>query len=251
MFDSHAQKYPNLKMRREDGILEVALHTNNGPLVFNGFVHETIGSAFRDIGDDRDNHIVILTGTGNEFCAQITPEGFDFFTPSGFDKIFREGTKALENILDIQVPIIAAVNGAFTVHTEYALLCDIVLASEDAYFQDMPHPAFGITPGDGVHILWPEVIGELRGRYFLLTGEKLTASKAKEYGAVNEILTRSNLLPRAWDIARQMTKQNPLTLRYARMALSQRFRRRLQEGLSYGLALEGISAAQVARLMTK
>jgi enoyl-CoA hydratase/carnithine racemase len=251
VFDSYAQKYPNLKMRREDGILEVALHTNNGPLVFNGFVHETIGSAFRDIGDDHDNHIVILTGTGNEFCAQITPEGFDFFTPSGFDKIFREGTKALENILDIQVPIVAAVNGAFTVHTEYALLCDIVLASEDAYFQDMPHPAFGITPGDGVHILWPEVIGELRGRYFLLTGEKLTASKAREYGAVNEILTRSDLLPRAWDIARQMTKQNPLTLRYARMALSQRFRRRLQEGLSYGLALEGISAAQVARLMTK
>jgi enoyl-CoA hydratase/carnithine racemase len=251
VFDSYAQKYPNLKMRREDGILEVALHTNNGPLVFNGFVHETIGNAFRDIGDDRDNHIVILTGTGNEFCAQITPEGFDFFTPSGFDKIFREGTKALENILDIQVPIIAAVNGAFTVHTEYALLCDIVLASEDAYFQDMPHPAFGITPGDGVHILWPEVIGELRGRYFLLTGEKLTASKAREYGAVNEILARSDLLPRAWDIARQMTKYNPLTLHYARMALSQRFRRRLQEGLSYGLALEGISAAQVARLLTK
>jgi enoyl-CoA hydratase/carnithine racemase len=251
VFDSYAQKYPNLKMRREDGILEVALHTNNGPIIFNGFVHETIGNAFRDIGDDRDNHIVILTGTGNEFCAQITPEGFDFFTPSGFDKIFREGTKALENILDIQVPIIAAVNGAFTVHTEYALLCDIVLASEDAYFQDMPHPAFGITPGDGVHILWPEVIGELRGRYFLLTGEKLTASKAREFGAVNEILARSDLLPRAWDIARQMTKQNPLTLRYARMALSQRFRRRLQEGLSYGLALEGISAAQVARLMTK
>src|ERR1700747_302079 len=179
-------------MQRDEGILEVTLHTNNGPLVFNGFVHETIGNAFRDIGDDQDNHIVILTGTGNEFCAQITPEGFDFFTPSGFDKIFRERTKALENILDIQAPIIAAVNGAFTVHTEYALLCDIVLASEDAYFQDMPPPAFGITPGDGVHILWPEVIGELRGRYFLLMGEKLTAPKAREYGAVNEILTRSD-----------------------------------------------------------
>jgi enoyl-CoA hydratase/carnithine racemase len=251
VFDSYGQKYPNLKMRREEGILEVALHTNNGPLIFNGLVHETIGNAFRDIGDDRENHVVILTGTGNEFCAQITPEGFDFFTPLGFDKIFREGTKTLENILDIQVPIIGAVNGAFTVHTEYALLCDVVLASDDAYFQDIPHPAFGITPGDGVHILWPEVIGELRGRYFLLTGEKLTATKAKEYGAVNEILTRSELLPRAWEIARQMKKQSPLTLRYARMALSQRFRRRLQEGLSYGLALEGISALQVARLTAK
>jgi hypothetical protein len=45
-----------------------------------------------------------------------------------------------------------------------------------------------------------------------------------------------------------MKKQSPLTLRYTRMALSNRFRRRLQEGLSYGLALEGISAAEVARL---
>jgi enoyl-CoA hydratase/carnithine racemase len=251
VFDSYSHKYPNLKMRREEGILEVTLHSNNGPLIFNGFVHETIGNAFRDIGDDRDNHVVILTGTGDELCAQITSEGFDSFTPSGFDKILREGTKTLENILDIQVPIIAAVNGAFTVHTEYALLCDIVLASEDAYFQHMPHPAFGITPGDGVHILWPEVIGELRGRYFLLTGEKLIATTAKEYGAVNEILRRSDLLPRAWEIARQMKKQSPLTLRYARMALSQRFRRRLQEGLSYGLVLEGMSAAQVARVMTK
>src|SRR5579863_5433293 len=234
-------------MRREDGILEVTLHTNNGPLIFNGFVHETIGNAFRDIGDDHDNHVVILTGTGDEFCAQITPEGFDFFTPTGFDKIFREGTKILENLLDIQVPMIAAINGPVTVHSEYALLCDIVIATDDAYFQDAPHPAFGIVPGDGLHVVWPEVIGEIRGRHFLLTGQKLSVAQAEEYGAVNEVVSREALLPRAWELARHMNKQSPLTLRYTRMALSTRFRRRLQEGLSYGLALEGISAAEVAR----
>ena len=103
-------------------------------------------------------------------------------------------------------------------------------------------------PGDGLHIVWPEVIGEIRGRYFLLSGQKLSAVEAKEYGAVNEIVSREALLPRAWELARHMTKQSPLTLRYTRMALSTRFRRRLQEGLSYGLALEGISAAQVAWL---
>ena len=65
---------------------------------------------------------------------------------------------------------------------------------------------------------------------------------------MNEIVSREALLPRAWELARHMKKQNPLTLRYTRMALSNRFRRRLQEGLSYGLALEGISAAQVALL---
>jgi enoyl-CoA hydratase/carnithine racemase len=188
---------------------------------------------------------VILTGMGEEFCTRISPEGFDFFTPTGYDKILREGTRMLENILNIETPMIAAINGPVSVHSEYALLCDIVLAAEGAYFQDAPHPAFGIVPGDGLHVVWPEVIGEIRGRYFLLSGQKLSAAEAKDYGAVNEVVGREALLPRAWELARHLKKQNPLT-RYTRMALSTRFRRRLQESLSYGLALEGISAAQVA-----
>ena len=251
MFEEYSTRYKNLKMKRENGILEVALHTNEGPLVFDGYVHEELVKAFRDIGDDRENHVVILTGTGNEFCAQIRGDGFDFETPLGFDKILREGTRVLNAILDIEVPMIAAVNGPVLLHSEYILLCDIVLASEDAAFQDMPHPAFGIVPGDGMHIVWPEVIGELRGRYFLLTGQKLSASEAKEYGAVNEIVPRNSLLSRAWELAGQLTRQNSLTLRYSRMALTQRFRRRIQEGLSYGLALEGISAIHVALAKTR
>jgi len=247
-FETYRDRYENVRMKREDGILEVALHTRGEPLEFNGFVHEALAQAFRDIGDDRDNHVVILTGTGDEFCTRISPDGFDFFTPTGYDKIRREGTKMLENILDIEVPMIAAVNGPVTVHSEYALLCDIVLAAEDAYFQDAPHPAFGIVPGDGLHVVWPEVIGEIRGRYFLLSDQKLSAVEAKAYGAVNEVVHREALLPRAWELARYLKKQSPLTLRYTRMALSTRFRRRLQESLSYGLALEGISAAQVATL---
>src|SRR3989442_8898040 len=248
MFDDYRDKYENVTMKRENGILEVALRPRGGPLVFNGHVHEALVRAFRDIGDDAENHVVILTGTGNEFCAQITADGFDFFTPTGYDKILREGTKVLENILDIQVPMIGAINGPVTVHSEYALLCDIVIATEDAYFEDAPHPAFGIVPGDGLHILWPEVIGEIRGRDFLLTSPKLSAAKAEEYSAVNEVVSRDALLPRAWELARHLKKQSPLTLRYTRMALSTRFRRRLQEGLSYGLALEGISAAEGPRL---
>ena len=92
MFEEYSTRYKNLKMKRENGILEVALHTNDGPLIFDGYVHEELVKAFRDIGDDRENHVVILTGTGSEFCAQIRGDGFDFETPLGFDKILREGT---------------------------------------------------------------------------------------------------------------------------------------------------------------
>src|ERR1700751_1315486 len=137
-FDSYREKYENVTMRREGGILEVALDTGGGPLQFNGYVHEALVGAFRDIGDDPDNHVVILTGSGNEFCAQISPEGFDFFTPTGYDKILREGTKVLENIIDIEVPMIAAINGPVTAHSDYTLLYDLVIAAENAYFQDAP-----------------------------------------------------------------------------------------------------------------
>jgi enoyl-CoA hydratase/carnithine racemase len=251
-FDDYRDRYENVRMKREDGILEVALHTRGGPLVFNGYTHEALVHAFQDIGNDRENHVVILTGAGDEFCAQISGEGFDFFTPMGFDKLLREGTKILENILDIEVPMIAAVNGPALVHSEYALLCDIVLAADSASFQDAPHlQMFGVAPGDGLHVVWPEVIGEIRGRYFLLTAQKLSAAEAKEYGAVNEILPLQKLLPRAWELARALNRHSPLTLRYTRMALTTRFRRRLRESLSYGLALEGISAAQVAASRAK
>ena len=86
---------------------------------------------------------------------EITAEGFDFFTPEGYDKIFKEGRRILEHMLNIEVPMIAAINGPCLVHTEYALVCDMILASEDAEFQDLPHLNFGIVPGDGVHVLWP------------------------------------------------------------------------------------------------
>jgi enoyl-CoA hydratase/carnithine racemase len=114
-------------------------------------------------------------------------------------------------------------------------------------FQDFPHPAFGIVPGDGMHIVWPEVIGSIRGRYFLLTQQKLDADTAKAWGVVNEIVPADRLLARAHEIAEAIAKMPPLTSRYTRVALTQRLRRMIDEGVGYGLALEGISAADVAR----
>ena len=101
------------------------------------------------------------------------------------------------NILDIEVPMIAAVNGPVRLHSEYILLCDIVLATPSTVFQDKPHFDFGIVPGDGVNLLWPEVIGTVRGRYFILTRQELDAETAKEWGAVNEIVPADKLHARA------------------------------------------------------
>ena len=250
-FNTYRDGFANARLSRsERGVLEVALHTNGGTLVFNGHTHEQFVDLFHAIGSDPDNRVVILTGSGDAFMESISPEGFDFFTPQGYDKIFREGRKVLMNILDIEVPMIAAVNGPVRLHSEYILLADIVLATPATVFQDKPHFEFGIVPGDGVNLLWQEVIGTIRGRYFILTRQELDAETAKQWGAVNEIVPAGKLLARAREIAEGLAKLPPLTTRYTRIALTQKLRRIVDEGIGYGLALEGISAADVARRTT-
>ncbi|MFP5517917.1 MAG: enoyl-CoA hydratase/isomerase family protein [Alphaproteobacteria bacterium] len=247
-FESYRDVFANARLTRSDsGILEVKLHTDGGKLVFNGHTHEQFVDLFHQIGSDPENRVVILTGSGDAFMDAISPEGFDFFSPRGYDKIFREGKKVLMNILDIEVPLIAALNGPVLLHSEYALLADIVLATPETVFQDKPHFDFGIVPGDGVNLLWPEVIGSIRGRYFILTRQVLDAQTAKDWGAVNEIVPSGQLLARAHEIAEELAALPPLTSRYTRIALTQKLRRIIDEGAGYGLALEGISAAEVAR----
>ena len=250
-FDRYKAVFPHAKLTRSpDGVLEVVLHTDGDTLVFDGHAHEEFVELFHQIGQDADNRVVILTGAGNAFIDRIDPVGFDFFSPRGYDKIYREGKKVLANLLDISVPVIAALNGPTTVHSEYVLLCDIVIATPDTVFQDKPHFGFGIVPGDGIHSLWPHVIGSIRGRYFVLTQQTLTAKEAKELGVVNEIVDREHLRARALEIAAGIAKLPPLTASYTRVALTQSLRRLVDESVGYGLALEGISAADVARSRT-
>lgn len=249
-FDSYKNAFPNARLTRSpSGVLEVALHTDGGKLVFNGHTHEQFVDLFHQIGADTENRVVILTGSGDAFMDAISPDGFDFFSPRGYDKIFREGRKVLMNILDIEVPMITALNGPVLLHSEYALLTDIILATPETVFQDKPHFDFGIVPGDGVNLLWPEVIGSIRGRYFILTRQILDAATAKDWGVVNEIVPANQLLARAHEIAEGIAALPPLTASYTRIALTQKLRRIIDQDSGYGLALEGISAAEVARSM--
>lgn len=248
-FDTYRDAFPHAALTRSsEGVLEVVLHTDGGTLLFNGYVHEEFVELFHRIGQDADNRVVILTGAGEAFIDRIDAEGFDFFTPRGFDKVYREGKKILANLIDIPVPVLAALNGPTTVHSEWVLLSDIVIATPDTVFQDKPHFAFGIVPGDGIHSLWPEVIGSIRGRTFVLTQQIIGAEEAKTLDVISEIVPRERLLPRAREIAGRIAKLPPLTISYTRVALTQKLRRIVDESVGYGLALEGISAANVARM---
>ena len=244
-FEDYCNKYAAISMRREDGILEITLGTDGGPLLWGRGPHAELEEAFLNVGRDRENQIVIMTGTGEEFSGPAaTPKSNRAAhrqTPDEWAELGWESNHLLTNLLAIDVPMISAVNGPAARHAELPVMCDIVLASENATFQDSAHFVGGLVPGDGVHVVFPMIMGLNRGRYFLLTGQVLDASEALEAGLVNEVLPRKKLLPRAWELARQMMQQPEMNRRYARLLLTEQLRRQINELLPYGLALEGLA----------
>lgn len=241
-FDSYGTRFRTVRMKREDGILEIAIHHDGGPAVWTaskGDIHDELGEAFYQIGRDPENKLIIFTGTGDEFLVKVSFGG-DEINAGYWDRIYKEGKDLLQNLLEIEAPIIGAVNGPAHVHAELVTMSDIVVASDRASFADKAHVPGGTVAGDGVHVWWPMLLGPNRARHFLLTGAEIGAEEAKQLGFVAEVVAHGTVLDRAWAIARELVAKNPLTLRYTRVATIQHIKRRMLDDLGYGLMLEGM-----------
>ena len=169
----------------------------------------------------------------------------EIFKPAHWEKIRREGTDVLQRLLDLPFPVIAVANGPATVHSEYLLLADIHIASERATYGDFPHPAFGITAGDGLQVVWEEVVGPVRTKWLLWTGETIDAQTAERWGVVTEVLPHDQALARGLEIAHKLAAKPALYRSLQRQTLNQRLRRCIAEGLPFGMALEGLTAADL------
>lgn len=239
----YANKYQTIKMERRNGVLQVTLHTNGNSLQWGLVPHRELPLAFHDIGNDHDTKVVIFTGTGAEFSGpRVTNTGHPLFPqrPSVevVERLLTEGKQGLLNFLDIGVPIISAINGPAWRHSELPLLADIVLAADTAQFQDSAHFTGGLAPGDGMHIVYPMLLGMNRGRYFLLTGQTLSAQKALELGLVAEVLPPDKLMARAWALAEDIAKRPTSLVRATRAVLTEHIKRHMQELLGFGLYAE-------------
>jgi len=237
-FETYRDRYEHVRLTRCDGILEARIHSDGGSLKWCGSAHDELGFCFADIAHDPENKVLILTGEGDNFCDDVDPMSFGEFSARGMLHMHEAGRRLIENLLNIPVPVIGAVNGPAHIHAELLLLSNIVIASEDASFQDNAHMPIGVAPGDGVHVAWPALLGNTRGSYFLLMGERMVVETARNFGIVHEIVPKADVLARAWEVAGQIAAKPVMASRYSRLLLTQEMKRLMLSHLSHGIVAE-------------
>src|SRR5580704_17622042 len=251
--ENYLTAYHNLKLTRDaEGVLVVQFHNNEGPLTFTAEAHTEVVDAFYRISQDRANKIVILTGAGGDFMTGVDWASFkDVSDPDVWSQIHDEGVQVLENIANIRVPVIAAIEGRAHIHSEYILLANVIVASEGATFSDVAHFVAGVTPGDGMFTIWSYRAGPGRAEAFLLNPQPLTARNAYEWGVVAELVPSGKAVARARELADLYLQAPEVTRRNTRIHFIQPLKERIVREVGYGLSLEGASSAALMRSRVK
>jgi enoyl-CoA hydratase/carnithine racemase len=227
--------------RREDGVLLVEAHTNGGPIQLSVENHRALGQMLKTVGADPENEILILTGSGDEFMMRSDPEGFALEEADmeywAYEYAYKDGrinVSALVN--DLEIPTIGLLNGP-GFHSEIVLMCDITIAAEGATIFDL-HYDIGSVPADGIHNCFQELLGVKRAAYALLTGEAISAEQALEWGMVNEVAPRSDLIARAYAIADHIMTQPRTVRRLTTQIVRRPWKQRVVNDLDGGFGIQ-------------
>ena len=238
-----------LRMERDEkGVLLVTIHDGmGGPITFTARDHTEFTEAFYRIAQDRDTKVVILTGAGDYMAAIDFATFGNVADPDVWSQVHDEGVQIVENIANIRVPMIAAIEGKAHIHSEYALMANVIVAGESATFGDLPHFAGGIVPGDGIYTTWSYRAGAGRAEAFLLNPEPIPARVAKDWGVVAEVVPDGQAVARARELADLYLAKPDVTRRNTRIHFIQPLKEALVRETGYGLALEGASASALVK----
>lgn len=194
----------------------VAIVTLNRPDALNALsraLRSEIVRVFTELKGDADIRAVVLTGSGRAFTAGIDLKEAG---QTGFALGREDDAKAIDINAAIEAypwPIIGAINGfAITGGFELALMCDVLLASENAKFADT-HARVGIVPGWGLSQKLSRLIGISRAKELSFTGNYLDAETAERWGLVNRVYKAEDLVPAAVKLAHEMCSTQPVLLK--------------------------------------
>jgi enoyl-CoA hydratase/carnithine racemase len=227
--------------RRDDGVLLVQAHTEDGSIRLNVQNHRSLGQLLKVIGADPENEVLILTGSGADFMMASDPGGFALEDEDmeywAYEYAYKDGRINVSSLVnDLEIPTIGVLNGP-GFHTEIVLMCDITICSDDAVVFDL-HYDIGSVPADGIHNAFQELLGVKRAAYALLTGEAIDAAKAREYGLVNEVVPRVRLIERAYEIADHIMSQPRVTRRLTTQIVRRPWKKRIADDLDGGFGIQ-------------
>jgi enoyl-CoA hydratase len=206
----------------------------------NADLHWCLANVWRQLCDDRDAKVVILTGAGSTFCAG---GDFDFLEQINTDASlleanFEETGQLIREMLRFPMPIIAAVNGpAIGLGCSLAVMADVVLIADTAKLAD-PHVAIGVAAGDGGAALWPLLTNLLRTKEYLYTGERIGAALAVELGLATRVVPAGKLMDEARRAAERMAALPGPALRATKKAVNSHLIAAATGPMSAALAFE-------------
>lgn len=227
--------------RRADGVILAQAHTLGESLQLSVENHRAVGQLFKTVGADPENEVFIFTGTGDDFMMRIDPEGFKLEHEDtahwAYEYAYKDGRINVASLInDLEIPTIGVLNGP-GFHSELCLMCDITICADDAVIFD-PHYLAGSVPGDGIHSCLLELLGTKRAVYALFTGQAINAQKALEYGLVNEVWPKEQLLDRARKLADYIMSQPRITRRMTTQIVRRPWKQRIANDLDGGFGIQ-------------
>lgn len=224
----------------------VAIVTMNRPEALNALSRALRGElvrVFTELAEDDSVRAAVLTGAGRAFTAGVDLKeagqtGFALGADGGEIDLAK-------GLAAFPWPIIGAINGfAITGGFELALMCDVLLASENAKFADT-HARVGIMPGWGLSQKLSRMLGTSRAKELSFTGNFLDAETAERWGLVNRVYAADDLIPAAIKMAHEMASCDPVLLRQYKAVIDDGFAQPFGDALKMEVKRSAAHAASV------
>jgi enoyl-CoA hydratase len=232
--------YRALRFERDGDVLRVVIdHPDNKLNAVDDTLHRELTRLFRELKQEREARAILLTGAGKCFSAGGS---FDWFPqlqdPVAMEHLRRDAKQLIWDLLDVETPIVAAINGpAVGLGASIALLCDVIFMADTATVAD-PHVRVGIVAGDGGAVIWPLVLGPARAKQYLLTGDSVDAQTAERLGLVNRVVPAAALEVEAMKFAQRLAAGAPLAVQYTKQAVNKLVKDALNTAFDFSTALE-------------
>ena len=184
--------------------------------------HREITYVWREVDDDPDIDVVILTGAGKAFSAggdfDMIEEIIDDFDTRA--KTWKEARDLVYNIINCGKPIISAINGpAVGAGLVAGILADISIVAKSVSLTD-GHTRLGVAAGDHAAIIWPLLCGMAKAKYYLLTCDRLSGEEAERIGLVSLCVDDEELQNKALEIAEKLAAGAPTAIRWTKYSLN-------------------------------